>query len=70
MGDVVLFEALSYRGFQKQYGRSVRLRAPGMFIALLKRKAERAGAAINQYDPRKARHSLWCHDCGRVKKKP
>jgi transposase len=39
-------------------------------MALLKRKAERAGAAINAYDPRKARHSQLCHHCGTVKKKP
>jgi hypothetical protein len=64
------FETLSYRGFQKWYGRSVRRRAPGKFMALLKRKAERAGAAIKAYDPRKARHSQWCPPCGRVKKKP
>jgi transposase len=70
MGDVFQLEALSYRGFQKQYGRSVRRRAPGKFMALLKRKAERAGAAINAYDPRKARHSQLCPPCGRVKKKP
>jgi hypothetical protein len=70
MGNVFQFETLSYRGLQKQYGRSVRLRAPGKFMALLKRKAERAGAAINAYDPRKAHHSQLCHHCGTVKKKP
>jgi putative transposase len=70
MGDVFQFEKLSYRAFQRQYGRSVRLRAPGKFIELLKRKAESAGAEINEYDPRKARHSQLCHHCGTVKKKP
>jgi transposase len=70
MGDGFQFEALSYRGLQRQYGRSVKLRAPGKFIALLKRKAESAGAEINAYDPRKARHSQLCHHCGTVKKKP
>jgi hypothetical protein len=70
MGDVFQLEALLYRGLQKPYGRRVRRRAPGKFMALLKRKAERAGAAINAYDPRNARHAQVCPPCGTVKKKP
>jgi hypothetical protein len=63
MGDVFQFETISYRGLQRQYGGSLRRRVPEKFMALLKRKAERAGAAINAYDPRKSPFavvpSLW-----------
>jgi hypothetical protein len=36
-GNSVITEKLSYRAWQKQFGKSVGLRAPGMFIAQLKR---------------------------------
>jgi hypothetical protein len=37
IGNTVITEQISYRAWQKQFGKSVGLRAPGMFIALLKR---------------------------------
>jgi hypothetical protein len=37
VGNTVIIEKLSYKAWQKQYGRSVGLRAPGMFIKLLRR---------------------------------
>src|SRR5262245_49307523 len=37
VGDTILTEQISYRAWQKQFGRSVGLRAPGMFIAILRR---------------------------------
>jgi hypothetical protein len=37
VGNTVIIEKLSYKAWQKQYGRSVGLRAPGMFIQMLRR---------------------------------
>ena len=70
MGDVIKLEKLSYRAFQRQYGRSVGMRAPGMFVAQLKRKAESAGASVVEFPTRTTRLSQTCHNCGQVVKKP
>ena len=37
VGNTILLEKLSYKAWQKQYGTSVGLRAPGMFIKMLRR---------------------------------
>lgn len=37
VGTTILTEKISYRAWQKQFGKSVGLHAPGMFIALLRR---------------------------------
>jgi len=42
LGNVIQTEKISYRALQKNYGKSVKVRAPGMFIDLLRRKAESA----------------------------
>jgi hypothetical protein len=36
MGNVFKLEKLSYLAFQRQYGRSVGMRAPGMFVEFLR----------------------------------
>ena len=40
---------LSYRSFQRMYGKSVGFRAPGMFVELLQRKAASAAAEVNEF---------------------
>jgi hypothetical protein len=37
VGDTIITEQISYRGGPRQFGRSVGLRAPGMFLAILRR---------------------------------
>jgi hypothetical protein len=37
VGRTILLEKLSYKAWQKQYGKSVGLRAPGMFVEMLRR---------------------------------
>jgi hypothetical protein len=37
VGNTVILEKISYQGWQKQYGRSVGLRAPGLFVDILRR---------------------------------
>jgi hypothetical protein len=48
VGNTVVTEKISYKGWQKQYGRSVGLRAPGMFIEMLRR----TGAAHGRHPAR------------------
>src|SRR5215469_5181396 len=43
VGNTVITEQLSYRARHKQFGKSVGLRAPGMFRALLKRTVASTG---------------------------
>ena len=37
VGNTIHIEKTSYTGWQKQYGRSIGLRAPGLFVAHLER---------------------------------
>jgi hypothetical protein len=43
LGDTFKLEKISYKAWQKMFGKSVGNRAPGMFVGHLKRKAESAG---------------------------
>jgi len=65
----IRLEKLSYRSFQKNFGKSVGNRAPGMFMNRLKRKAENAGGSVVEFSPYQTRLSQVCL-CERVMKKP
>jgi transposase len=67
-GDAIKLEKLSYRAFQKLYGKSVTKRAPGMFVSHLRSKAERAGGQVIEIPTYSTKLSQTCQ-CGRVKKK-
>ncbi len=69
LGADVTAEKNSYKSFQRNYGRSVRDRAPGGFITGLLRKAESAGGRTREGDPRKPAPFQSCV-CGARKKKP
>ena len=60
MGDTIKLEKLSYRAFQRRFGRSVGMRAPGMFVERLKRKAESAGATVVEFPTHTTRLSQTC----------
>jgi len=68
-GNTFKLEKLSYKAFQKLYGRSVGKRAPGMFVSHLKRKAENAGGQVVEFPTYSTKLSQTCQ-CGRVEKKP
>ena len=68
MGDRIHLEKLSYQAFQKGYGRSTQFRAPGKFVAMLRRKAESAGGAAREFPTHTTRLSQVCL-CGAVEKK-
>lgn len=69
MGGVVKIEKLSYVAFQKRFGKSVRDRAPGTFVALLRKKAKEVGGEVQEFNTRTTKLSQTCLVCGRVKKK-
>ena len=69
LGKNVKVEKLSYRSLQKNFGRSVMVRGPGMFIVQLTRKAVNAGGGVEEISTRKTRLSQTCI-CGKVEKKP
>jgi transposase len=67
-GDTIKLEKLSYKSFQKLFGKSVGKRAPGMFVSHLASKAERAGGKVVEIPTHSTKLSQTCQ-CGRVKKK-
>lgn len=69
LGDRFHLEHLSYRAWQKLFGRSVNRSAPGMFVSLLSRLAASAGGQVIELNAQRARLSQRCH-CGVVLKKP
>jgi len=68
-GKHVKTEKLSYRAFQKNFGKSVKNRAPGMFMEILRRKAENAGGSVTEFSTRTTKLSQYCHKCGKYTKK-
>lgn len=69
-GRIVQTETLSYKAFQRCFGRSVKVKAPGMFIQQLRRKAESAGGEFRELDTRNLKLSQYDHATGTFAKKP
>ena len=69
-GTTVKTEKLSYRSLQKNFGRSVKVRAPGMYIEGLKRKASGAGGQVIEINTRTTRLSQFDHTTQDYVKKP
>ena len=69
-GKYIKTEKLSYRAFQKKFGKSVSNRAPGMFMEILRRKAENAGGSVCEFPTKETKLSQYCHKCGKYTKKP
>jgi len=70
LGKYVKTEKLSYRAFQKNFGKSVKNRAPGMFMEIIRRKAENAGGSVVEFSTKTTKLSQYCHKCGKYTKKP
>jgi hypothetical protein len=70
VGNTVILEKLSYQAWQKRYGRSVGLRAPGMFVELLRRTVASTGGTLLEVSTRSTKLSQFCHGCGQCLKKP
>lgn len=69
-GNVVKTEKLSYKSFQRNFGKSVGFRAPAMLVEMLRRKAENAGGAVIEFPTTSTKLSQYCHACGEYHKKP
>ena len=69
-GNTIITEKLSYKGWQKRYGRSVGLRAPGMLMDHLKRTVARTGGTLHEVPTRRTKLSQYCHGCDRFVPKP
>ena len=69
MGDTIKLEKLSYKAFQKLFGKSIGKCDPGEFVSRLKRLAESAGATVVEFSTQTTKLSQTCHQCGTVKKK-
>src|SRR2546421_2666512 len=69
-GNTIFTEKLSYKGWQKHYGKSVGLRAPGMFIDRLRRTVASTGGTLHEVPTRSTKLSQFCHGCGKTVKKP
>ncbi len=68
LGDTFALETLSYRAWQKRYGKAISLCAPGLFVVHLSRLAASAGGTLVGINARRAKLSQTCH-CGSVSKK-
>jgi hypothetical protein len=69
-GADIACEKLNYIAWQKNFPRSVRDRAPGLLVEMMRRKAESAGGdRLYEYNPRTTALSQTCL-CGNRKKKP
>jgi putative transposase len=69
-GSTIKTEKLSYKSFQKNFGRSVKVRAPGMLVSTLRRKAEGAGGAMVEINTRRTALSQFDHTTAEYVKKP
>jgi Putative transposase DNA-binding domain len=69
VGNTIILEKISYKAWQKQYGRSIGLRAPGMFVEQLRRTVASTGGTLLEVSPRQTKLSQFCHGCGRQVKK-
>ncbi len=70
LGNTIRTEKLSYKGWQKQYGKSVGHAAPGMLIAHLRRTVASTGGILSEFPTRTTKLSQYCHGCGTYEKKP
>jgi hypothetical protein len=69
VGNTIQIEKCSYRGWQRRYGKSVGLRAPGMLIAHLKRTVAKTGGILTEVSTYHTKLSQYCHGCGTYHKK-
>lgn len=68
LGTEFKLEKLSYKAWQKMFGKSIGAKAPGLFVEQLRRKAENAGGSVSEIETRTTRLSQTCL-CGTIRKK-
>jgi hypothetical protein len=70
VGSTITIEKTSFKAWQKQYGRSIGLRAPGMFVAHLARIVAKTGGSLREVSAYQTKLSQYCHHCRQYRKKP
>jgi hypothetical protein len=70
VGNTIITEKISYKGWQKRYGRSMGQCAPGMLIDHLRRTVAKTGGTLHEVPTRSTKLSQFCHGCGEVVPKP
>lgn len=70
MGDCIKLEKLSYVAFQRTFGKSVGVRAPGMFVARLRQKVNDLGGLVEEFSTYHTKLSQVDHQTGEYQKKP
>jgi hypothetical protein len=70
VGNTISIEKTSFRGWQKVFGKSVGLRAPGMFYTHLKRIVAKTGGRLCEVSMYHTKLSQYCHGCKTYHKKP
>jgi len=71
LGDDIRIEHQSYTAWQRRFGRSVAIRAPGRFVEALKCAVARTGTILlHELSTHQTRLSQWCHGCRTCTKKP
>ncbi len=68
-GNIITIEKTSFKTWQKQYGRSIGLRAPGLFVAHLTRIVAKTGGTLTQVSTFQTKLSQYCHQCEQYHKK-
>jgi len=69
-GNTIRTEKLSYRAWQKRYGKSVGRNAPGMFLEQLRRTVASTGGTLSEFPTHSTKLSQYCHGCQTYVKKP
>jgi len=70
VGKTMRIEKASYKGWQKRYGKSMGLRAPGMFLEHLRRTVAKTGGILSEVSAFQTKLSQHCHGCKRYVNKP
>ncbi len=70
IGTDIRIEKVSYRGWQKRFGRSVGLYAPGMLVDHLRRTVAKTGGTLHEFPTTTTKLSQYCHGCRAYAKKP
>jgi hypothetical protein len=70
VGTTIHIESTPFFAWQKQYGRSIGLRAPGLFVAHVRRLVAKTGGTLVEVSAFKTKLSQYCHQCGQYHKKP
>ncbi len=68
-GNHITIEKISYKGWQKRFGKSVGLHAPGMLIDHLRRTVASTGGTLSEVPTRSTKLSQYCHGCRTYVKK-